>query len=291
MNDESPIRVLIVEDERVAREHVASLLGREPNIELLGQCANGVDALRTIREAPPHRRPELLVLDVQMPEMDGLEVAEALLHMAPELETPILLFVTAFSEHMERAFELHATDYLRKPFTERRFLDALSHVRTRVGERRAAARLASGEAEPASVAEVSEAAQRLERLLMAVAEGRPRRRTAVPDGRTGDLVFITVDEVASVQADGSGRVVLHGRGPARSLNIGIERAEETLRPLGYVRVNRQWLVHPDHLQQARHVRGRAGEYVLELDAGPEVETKRSYGPAIAGLVEPPRDER
>jgi two-component system LytT family response regulator len=117
-----------------------------------------------------------------MPDLDGIEVAEALIGMAPQVETPELLFVTAYSEYMERAFELHAIDYLRKPFNDARLGSALSHARRRIADRRATARLATDRAPDAPTTALSEQLRR-PRLVGAPRPPAPAHRPPRPRDR------------------------------------------------------------------------------------------------------------
>src|SRR5262245_58722675 len=116
------IRVLIVDDEPIARRGVRLQLKSEPEIEIIGECANGLEAVAAIQKLSP----DLVFLDVQMPEMDGFEVIEA---VGVE-RMPRLIFVTAYDQYTLRAFEVHALDYLLKPFDRERFLKALNHARS-----------------------------------------------------------------------------------------------------------------------------------------------------------------
>jgi two-component system, LytTR family, response regulator len=115
------LRILIVDDEALARSRVRQMLGEEPDVEVLGECANGPDAIRFIRE----QRPDLVFLDVQMPEVTGFDVLRAL---TPEL-LPAVIFVTAHDHHAIEAFEVQAVDYLLKPFKHARFAEALHRAR------------------------------------------------------------------------------------------------------------------------------------------------------------------
>lgn len=279
MHATAPIRTLIVEDERLAREHLAEKLRQQPDILLFGQCANGVDALRTIAQASADERPELVLLDVQMPDLDGIEFAESLIAMAPEVETPELLFVTAFSEYMERAYELHAIDYLRKPFNDARLASALTHARRRIAHRRAAARLAVAGSAPGAYTAMSE---QLRQLVSSVRLDRPPERIALHDRTTGEMTFVSACDVVWVEAAGNGQVVLHGREGDRSWPLGIESAQRELARLGFVRVHRNALVHPDHIQRMQRL-GK-GEFRLTVTGGAEVETGRTYTPAIEELL-------
>jgi two-component system LytT family response regulator len=280
MHATPPIRTLIVEDERLAREHLAEKLRQEPDILLVGQCANGVDALRAIAQAGADDRPELVLLDVQMPDLDGIEFAESLIAMAAEVETPELLFVTAFSEYMERAYELHAIDYLRKPYNDARLASALTHVRRRIAHRRAAARLSATASAPDTYsAAVSE---QLRQLVSSVRLDRPPERIALHDRTTGEMTFVSACDVIWVEAAGNGQVILHGREGDRNWPLGIESAQRELARLGFVRVHRNALVHPDHIQRMQRL-GK-GEFRLMVTGGAEVETGRTYAPAIEELL-------
>src|SRR3954466_12396723 len=112
------IRTLVVDDEPVARAHVVSLLQADPEIEVVGECSNGLEAVTAIAQ----HSPDLLFLDIQMPELDGFELVRAL---GPQ-SAPAIVFVTAFDEYAIRAFEVHALDYLLKPFSAERFRAAVA---------------------------------------------------------------------------------------------------------------------------------------------------------------------
>ena len=118
------IRALVVDDEPLARERVASLLAAKPEVELVGQCRDGREAIAAIVE----QRPDLVFLDIQMPGADGFEVIRT---VGPE-EMPIVIFVTAYDQHALRAFEVRALDYLLKPFDQDRFREALARARAQV---------------------------------------------------------------------------------------------------------------------------------------------------------------
>src|SRR5690606_38320782 len=121
------IRALIVDDEALGRERVRQLLGDHVDVEVVGECENGIEAVHAIEQL----NPDLVFLDVQMPELDGIGVLNRLgLDRVPQV-----IFTTAHVEYMEDAFEAHAIDYLRKPFRGSRFQDALQHARQRIHAR------------------------------------------------------------------------------------------------------------------------------------------------------------
>jgi two-component system LytT family response regulator len=121
------LRVLIVDDEAVARRRIRRLLAANPDVSVVGECADGASALRAIISDKPH----IAFLDIQMPEMDGFEVVQSV----SSDDLPAVVFVTAFDRYALRAFDVHAIDYLLKPFTRERFLIALSRARERLARR------------------------------------------------------------------------------------------------------------------------------------------------------------
>jgi two-component system LytT family response regulator len=145
------LRVLVVDDEPLVREGIRVLLEREVDVRMLGEARNGEEAVERIREL----RPDFVMLDVQMPGMDGLAVVEAL----EPAERPAIVFVTAYGEYAIRAFDMHAVDYLLKPFDAERFATAL---------RRARARMAEGKVD------------RLEELLATLRPAEPAARSTCP---------------------------------------------------------------------------------------------------------------
>jgi two-component system LytT family response regulator len=128
MSATEKIRAVIVEDEELARGVLRELLAAHPEIEIVGECVNGFEAVKHV----PELKPDLLFLDIQMPKLDGFEVLELL----PNKESMAVIFVTAYNEHALRAFEVHAVDYLLKPFAAARFAEALGRAKQRMGNRK-----------------------------------------------------------------------------------------------------------------------------------------------------------
>jgi two-component system LytT family response regulator len=119
------IHALIIDDEPLARERIRSLLSSESDVRIAAECGNGREALRYISE----QKIDLLFLDIQMPELDGI----ALMELIPPEKVPFVIFTTAYDAFAVKAFEINAVDYLLKPFTKKRFLEALARVRTKFG--------------------------------------------------------------------------------------------------------------------------------------------------------------
>ena len=123
----SNFKVIIVDDERLSRRRIRRLLALEHDCEVIGECANGTEALATLGRV----RPDILFLDVQMPELDGFEVIQALTQLRP-----LIIFTSAYDEYALRAFEVHAFDYLLKPFDGRRFRESVQRAKARVAQER-----------------------------------------------------------------------------------------------------------------------------------------------------------
>src|SRR6185437_10505901 len=125
MKQDATIRTIIVDDEDLARQVIREMLKPHPEIEIVGECSNGFDAVKAVAEL----KPDLMFLDVQMPKLDGFEVLELI------GSDVAVIFATAYDEHAIRAFEVHAVDYLLKPFRAERLTDALQRARQRIGTR------------------------------------------------------------------------------------------------------------------------------------------------------------
>lgn len=211
----APIRTLVVDDEQAARDLLRLLLRADPEIEVIGECGDGAEALERIRRD----RPALLLLDIQMPAMDGLAVLGAL----EEEELPVVVFVTAYDQHALRAFELHAVDYLLKPFPDGRFYQALARAkqRVRLGQ---LGRLA----EPllGLLAEWPSAPQWLERL-------------AIPDG--GRTRIVPVAAVDWVEARGD-YLRIHAGEEVHLLRQTMKDLEARLDPRVFQRIHRSTIV-------------------------------------------------
>ena len=259
-SDAGPIRALVVDDERLSRERMVTLLAGEPDVALVGECENGLQALAAISEASP----DLVFLDVQMPDLDGIGVVEAL----GEDIYPEIIFVTAHSAYMERAFELHAVDYLRKPYTDARFASALAHARRRVLARRQE-RAAQSEAP---------AGRRYAPVLATLQGARVDPRIAVRDHRTNTWHILRNEEIDWIQAEGSSLVRLHRGKESFSWRRTLAELEETLDPEIFLRLHRSYIVNATRIQQVKAL--QKGEYALILTDGTVLDTGRTYRDAV-----------
>jgi two-component system LytT family response regulator len=236
------LRVLVVDDEPLVRQGIRGFLEREADVRMLGEARNGEEAVARIREL----RPDLVLLDVQMPGMDGLAVVAAL---APE-ERPAIVFVTAHSEYAIRAFDLHAVDYLLKPFDAERFGTALSRAR---------ARMAAGQAD------------RLEELLATL---RPAR--AYPERlllkQEGTVIVVLTDDLDWVEA-ADNYVKVHARTGRYLVRETMKQIEAKLDPARFARAHRSAIVNLSRVKSLDPL--AAGEYVITLTTGTRLTLSRS----------------
>jgi two-component system, LytTR family, response regulator len=241
------IRVLIVDDEPLAREGIRLHCEGEADIDVVGECADGVAAVQAIREL----RPDLVFLDVQMPGLDGFEVLET---VGPE-QMPAVVFATAYDQFALRAFDAHALDYLLKPFDGERFRKTLDRARHQL----------HGEAHDGLGA-------RLEALLAGLQErGRYLERVAVRAG--GRIIFLRTDEIDWIEAEGN-YARLHVSGRAYLLRETMSRLEEKLDPARFVRIHRSTIVRIDQIKELEPL--FQGEYQVTLHAGTRLTSSRGY---------------
>jgi two-component system LytT family response regulator len=233
------IRVLIVDDERLAREGIKTFLAEEPDVEVAGECADGASAVRAVEE----RRPDLIFLDVQMPRLNGFEVLAAL---APE-RVPSVIFTTAHDEHAIRAFEVNALDYLLKPFKQARFKAALQRAREQW-----AARSAAG-ADP-----------RLASLLAGL-RGPSREVPRILVKTSDHILFLKADEIDHIEAAGN-YLVLHAGKDRHIVRDTMAAMETRLGPAGFMRISRSSIVNLNRIGQLEPLVA-PGEFCVILKSG------------------------
>lgn len=266
----APITVLIADDEHLARERLRVLLDGEPDIEIVGECKNGLQALGSLTRT----HPDLVFLDMQMPDLDGLGVLAAL----TEDETPEVIFVTAYNSYMEQAFEVHAADYLRKPYTNARFTKALAHARRRVRERISES-AAGGTPDERS----GTIRSRYTPVLAALEAVHFDPRIAVLDSETGIWQIVDRDDIDWIQADGSARVRVHVRGHTYSWRKTLSELEHTLDPRAFLRIHRSYIVNIARITQVKPL--QRGEYAVILDDDAMFDSGRTYRDTIERFLE------
>lgn len=241
------LTTLIVDDEPLAREGLRMLLSRDPDVTAIHEARDGREAVAAIRDT----RPDLVLLDVQMPEMDGFAVVK---EIGAE-RMPAIVFVTAHDQYAIQAFEISAIDYLLKPVTQERFAQALARAKLRI------------HLKPAD-----EASRQILSLLETIAS--PRRylkRLAVRSA--GKTVFVEVEDVDWIEA-AENYVQLHTAQSGHLLHVAMNTLEKSLDPETFQRIHRSVIVNVrriKELQPALH-----GEYVVTLQNGVRLQSGRMY---------------
>jgi two-component system LytT family response regulator len=250
-----PITALIADDEPLARERVRTLLSSFPQVTIVGESGDGKETLEMIREL----RPSLVFLDVQMPEMDGFAVLEKIDSAA----APAVIFVTAYDAFALRAFEVHAVDYLLKPFTPARFSRAMEHTLRRLE------RPEGGGFEPSLLS-----------LLESVRSER-KLRERLPIRTEQGVYFVRIAEIDWLEASGN-YVKIHTGVKEHVFRDSLKNFEERLDPNRFLRVHRSAIVNIDSIQRLEpwfH-----GEYSVVLRDGTKLTSSRTYSERLRALA-------
>lgn len=248
------IRTLIVDDELLARERLRQLLEKEPEIELVGECADGQEAVAAIQKESP----DLIFLDVQMPELDGFGVLQAVTGEP----APVIVFVTAHDKFALRAFEVHAVDYLLKPFDRERFQKALSRAVDRVKHREGPQQI---QGQSAVLAELKPPARPLERL-------------AVKTG--GRVIFVKLTDIDYIES-AHNYVELHVEKQCHLLRETLNAIEARLPAEKFVRISRSVIVNIERVKELQPL--FYGEYTVTLHNGTRLTLSRRYRDSLQQL--------
>jgi DNA-binding LytR/AlgR family response regulator len=222
-------RVLIADDEAPARSRLRRMLGSFSDMEVVGEASNGLEALQMVQTA----KPDLIFLDIEMPELSGLEVAEAL-----EGQGPTVVFVTAYSEHALKAFEYSALDYLVKPVSPERLAETIERIRKR---------------------KEATSFHQFQALMTRLEEGRAKRRMAVKCGAKYK-VFDT-DLISAVVAKDHYAVLLI-EGQELTADDSVDSLEKRLDPQKFLRIHRSAMINLDYLNELEHEGDRKYSAVL-----------------------------
>lgn len=240
------IRALIVDDEPLARERIRTLLRKEPDVAVVAECGDGTRAVAAIEK----HRPDLVFLDVQMPGANGFDVLEAIgaSHM------PAVIFVTAYDKYALRAFDVHALDYLLKPFDRTRFREALSRARAQIRREQ--------------VGDIHR------RLLAFLHDARPqqhRERLAVREG--GRILFLRTDEIDWIETAGN-YLRLHAGKQAHLIRETMAGLEAQLDPRKFVRIHRSAIINLGRVRELQP--GPYGDAALLLRDGTRLTLSRTF---------------
>ena len=264
------IRTILVDDEPLAIQGLELRLQAHEDVEIIAKCQNGREAISAIKT----HKPDLVFLDIQMPGFDGFSVVQGLM----DVEPPLFVFVTAYSDHALRAFEAQAVDYLMKPVEEARLAETLDRVRQRLSERSSveeAAKLkeALEEHAPEAAAEMAEgggdqpSANRFEKMINVKDQGQ--------------IFRVDVDTIELIEAAGD-YMVIKTAANTLILRETMKDLEKRLDPRRFQRIHRSTIVNLDLVRQVKpHTNG---ECFLILDSGANVKVSRSYRDVVARFV-------
>jgi two-component system LytT family response regulator len=249
------IRALIVDDEPLARERILDLLAADTEVGVVGECGDGLSAVAAIE----HHKPDLLFLDVQMPELDGFGVLEAI----DETKAPVIVFVTAYDQYALRAFEVHALDYLLKPFDRERFDKAMQRAKHQIARERAGA---VNQELVALLADLKARPKPLERLVIKSA---------------GRVFFLRAEEIDWIEA-AANYVKLHVGKESHLLRETINGLAAKLDPDKFLRIHRSTIINLERVKELQpwfH-----GDYVVILKDGTQLTSSRNYREQLNKLL-------
>jgi two-component system LytT family response regulator len=262
------IRTILVDDERLATQGLEMRLQPFEDIEIIATCSNGREAIRKIKTL----KPDLVFLDIQMPGFDGFSVVQGIM----DIEPPLFVFVTAYSEHAIRAFEAQAIDYLMKPVEPDRLADTMERVRQRLSDKRTS--------------------EELERLRAVISEVAPNAADNIPSeeehvpGRfeklinvkdRGQIFRVDVETIERIDAAGD-YMCIYTADNSLILRETMKDLEKRLDPRTFQRVHRSTIVNLDQVRQVKpHTNG---ECFLVLESGAQVKVSRSYRDVVARFV-------
>jgi len=247
------LRVMVVEDEQHTRDGILRLLEKDPEVEVVGVAADGVTAIKLIREL----KPDLLLLDVHIPEVDGFGVLQAL----PTAILPAVIFVSSHDQYTLQAFEVHALDYLLKPFDAARFRAALQHAKKQLNSDRGPQRT------------------RIRELIRERTNEGSIRRVAVKSG--GRIILLDLDNVIYVEAAGN-YLKIHTAQKEYLSREKISDFELQLAGTDFVRIHRSAIVNRRYIKELRP--WSTGEYVVFLQNGKELTLSRGFRDSLSDLI-------
>lgn len=263
----TPLRAIVVDDEKLARRGLALRLANMSQVEVIAECANGDEALQVIGTESP----DLVFLDIQMPGMDGFDLVCELQADA----MPLIIFVTAFDQYAIDAFRVHAVDYILKPIDEERLEEAVARAveRHAISSRESKERLlalVSGRNESSAAKELVDSRSN--------APAWPERLT-IKDGC--EFQFIKIADIQWIDAAGD-YMCVHAGGKTHIMRTTMKQLEASLDPSVFIRVHRSSIVNANSIATATtHLNG---EYVLTLEGGAKLKVSRSYSERIKSLL-------
>lgn len=249
------IRALIVDDEQLACRRLADLLASHSDIRIVAECANGADAIAAIAR----HRPDLVFLDIQMPEIGGFDVVATV----GADRMPVVVFVTAYDQYAVKAFDIHAIDYLLKPYDPDRFRRALDRARAEIARRKSGS-----------------PARSLTPLITSLhSDGKLTDRIAVKSANR--ITFVTIADIDWVESAGN-YVTLHIGSDRHLLRDTMRSTEQRLAPHGFARIHRTAIVNTARISELKPL--FAGDYQVILNTGAKLTLSRRYKNNLKSLL-------
>ena len=266
------IRAIIADDELLARKALKAMLRGDPEMEVVSECHNGMEAVTAIRQ----QSPDIVFLDIQMPEMDGFQVIEEI----GAGRMPITVFVTAYDKHALRAFEAHALDYLLKPFDHDRFNTALQRAKTfvrqqKLGEINESLFAVLKDLKPKRNELPSETDQRIHK--------EPIDRVVLKSG--GRIYFLKTEEIDWVEGT-SNYLTLHSAGGTHLIRETMGDFHAKLDPKKFLRIHRSTIVNIERIKDLQPL--FKGEYIVSLTSGQRLRSSRGYRHELQQLLDQAR---
>lgn len=241
------LRIIIIDDEPIARERIKNFLQQETDIEIIGEGENGLEAVQLIEE----KKPDLVLLDIQMPEMDGFGVIQSI---GADL-MPAVIFITAYDNFALKAFEVHALDYILKPFNNERFLEALNRARNKINN-----------------SQLNQLSTQFNSVLKTLQDGKKfLSRLAIKTG--GRIYFIKTENVDWIESAGN-YVLLYTKNEKHIYRETMKCLEMKLDPEKFVRIHRTQIVNIDNIKELQPQ--SHGEYTIILQSGKRLTLSRNY---------------
>jgi len=254
----APIRALIADDEALARKFIRQMLRDDHDVEIVGECSNGKETVAMIRK----QKPDIVFLDVQMPEMDGFAVLESIgIEQLPEI-----IFATAYEQYAIRAFELHALDYLLKPFDQARFKGAIKYAKERFCSERQ-----------------NEGRMQISALLESI-KNKPQYLERIMIKAGGRITFLSTDEINWVEADDK-YVHLHTGKISPMVRQTLSAMGTQLDPKKFRRIHRSAIVNVTRIKELQPL--FSGEHSILLDDGTKLTLSRNYKDKLFELLGKP----
>jgi len=241
------IQTVIVDDEPLARKFLREMLGNDPDIDIVAECASGYEALRIIKKL----KPELVFLDIQMPELDGFAVLQAL-----ELEqVPLVIFVTAYDQYAMRAFEVHALDYLLKPFDDHKFERAMSRAKAQIRGRE---KETANENMVGLLRELNDRSAYIERISVKSSDR---------------IILLKTEKIDWIESDDN-YVKIHSGKSSHQVRDTITNLERQLNPAMFLRIHRSTIVNIESIEALQPM--YQGDYRVILNTGAQLTLSRRY---------------